>query len=175
MGQLIGGVVTGILFGILMQKARVIRYEKQVGAMRLMDFTIFKFMFSAIIVSMIGLTLMSGSGMVAFSIKSTVLGANIIGGIIFGIGWAVLGYCPGTAAGALGEGRWDVIPGIAGMIIGAALYAETYPFMESTVLQWGELGKMTLVDVTGINIWILIASISAIYILLCVLFEVKGR
>ena len=175
MAALFYGLVTGVFFGFLMQKARVIRYEKQVGAMRLQDFTIFKFMFSAIIVGMVGIYVMKGAGIVTLSIKSTVLGANIIGGIIFGVGWAVLGYCPGTAAGALGEGRWDVIPGIVGMIIGAAAYAEVYPFMKRTVLNWGDYGKMTLGDLTGIPVWPLILGLSCVYILLCVLFEVKGR
>jgi len=175
MAALFYGLVTGVLFGFLMQKARVIRYEKQVGAMRLQDFTIFKFMFSAIIVGMVGIYAMRDAGIVTLSIKSTVLGANIIGGIIFGVGWAVLGYCPGTAAGALGEGRWDVIPGIAGMIIGAAAYAEVYPFMKRTILKWGDYGKMTFGDLTGIPAWPLILGLSGVYILLCVFFEVKGR
>ena len=173
MAGLIYGLVTGVLFGFLMQKAHVVRYEKQVGAMRLQDFTIFKFMFSAIIVGMVGIYALAGAGLVTLSVKSTVLGANILGGVLFGIGWAILGYCPGTAAGALGEGRWDVIPGIAGMILGAAAYAEAYPLMKRTVLTWGDYGKITLVDVTTVPAWLLILGLSGVYILLCVLFEVR--
>jgi uncharacterized membrane protein YedE/YeeE len=171
--ELIYGLVTGILFGFLMQRAHVIRYDKQVGAMRLLDMTIFKFMLSAIIVGMIGIYLLKDLGIIALSVKSTSLGANIIGGLIFGIGWALLGYCPGTAAGALGEGRWDSLIGIIGMLIGAAIYAEVYPAIKSTILVWGSYGKITLADILGLNHWIMIAILTVIYIGLFYLFEKK--
>ncbi|MBN2178423.1 MAG: YeeE/YedE family protein [Deltaproteobacteria bacterium] len=169
--ELIYGLVTGILFGFLMQRAHVIRYDKQVGAMRLLDMTIFKFMLSAIIVGMIGIYLLKDFGIITLSVKATSLGANIIGGLIFGIGWALLGYCPGTAAGALGEGRWDALIGIIGMLIGAAIYAEVYPAMKSTILVWGSYGKITLADILGLNHWVMIAILTVIYIGLFYLFE----
>jgi uncharacterized membrane protein YedE/YeeE len=169
--ELIYGLVTGILFGFLMQRAHVIRYDKQVGAMRLLDMTIFKFMLSAIIVGMIGIYLLKDFGIITLSVKATSLGANIIGGIIFGIGWAILGYCPGTAAGALGEGRWDALIGIIGMLIGAAIYAEVYPAIKSTILAWGSYGKITLADILGLNHWIMIAILTIIYLGLFYLFE----
>ena len=171
--DLIYGLVTGILFGFLMQRAHVIRYDTQVGALRLLDMTIFKFMLSAIIVGMIGIYLLKDLGIVTLSVKATSLGANIIGGLIFGIGWAILGYCPGTAAGALGEGRWDGLIGIIGMLIGAALYAEAYPALKSTILTWGSYGKITLPDILGLNHWIVIAILTAIYIVLFCFFEKK--
>jgi len=169
--QLAYGLITGILFGFLVQKARVIRFDKQVGAMRLFDFTIVKFMLSTIIVGMIGIYVLKDVGLVELNIKATVLGGNIIGGVIFGIGWALVGYCPGTAAGALGEGRWDALPAIGGMLIGAALYAEVYPYMTHTVLKWGVFGKVTLPGVMGINHWAVIGVLSIAYIILFLIFE----
>ena len=173
--ELYYGLITGALFGFLMQKSEVIRYEKQVGAMRLKDFTIFKFMLSAIIVGMIGIYLMNDMGIIKLSIKATVLGGNILGGILFGIGWALLGYCPGTAAGALGEGRLDVVPGIVGMVIGAAVYAEFYPFLKSTLLAWGQLGKLTLPSVLQLDHWTVISGLTVIYIALFVVFRLIRR
>ncbi|NQU03718.1 MAG: YeeE/YedE family protein [Syntrophaceae bacterium] len=173
--ELYYGLITGALFGFLMQKSEVIRYEKQVGAMRLKDFTIFKFMLSAIIVGMIGIYLMKDMGMIKLSIKATVLSGNILGGVLFGIGWALLGYCPGTAAGALGEGRLDVVPGIAGMIIGAALYAEIYPFLNATLLKWGQLGKLTLPSVLQLDQWTVITGLTVIYIGLFIIFRLIRR
>lgn len=172
--ELLYGLVTGILFGFLMQKAHVIRYEKQIGALRLLDMTIVKFMLSAIIVGMIGIYLLKDLGIIELSVKGTSFGANIIGGLIFGIGWALLGYCPGTAAGALGEGRWDALSGLLGMLAGAALYAEVYPFLKSTVLAWGDYGKITLPDILGLNHWAVIIALTVIYVGLFYLFE-KNR
>jgi uncharacterized membrane protein YedE/YeeE len=144
MKMLIYGLITGILFGFLMQKARVIRYDKQLGALRLMDMTIVKFMLSTILVAMVGTYLLKDLGLVKLSIKATILGSTILGGLIFGVGWGLLGYCPTTSAGAFGEGRWDALWGIVGMLVGAALYAEAYPGLKKTVLTWGDLGKITL-------------------------------
>ena len=173
--ELYYGLITGALFGFLMQKAEVIRYEKQVGAMRLKDFTIFKFMLSTIIVGMIGIYLMSDMGMIKLDIKATVLGGNILGGIIFGIGWALLGYCPGTAAGALGEGRLDALSGIVGMVVGAAAYAEVYPFMDATVLKMGKLGELTLPMVLNTDHWTVIIGLTIIYIGLFIIFRLIKR
>jgi hypothetical protein len=156
MKMLLYGVITGILFGFLLQKGRVLRYDKQLGALRLLDMTIVKFMISTVLVGMIGVYLLKDLGLVQLSIKSTILGGVILGGLTFGVGWGLLGYCPGTSLGALGEGRRDAVWGIVGMLIGAALYAEAYPFMKRTVLTWGDYGKITLPEVLGINHWLII-------------------
>ena len=105
--SLLQGIITGIIFGVLLQRAHVLRYDKQVGALRLMDMTILKFMLSAIVVASIGIYLLKDLGLIKLSVKSTSIGAQLLGGTLFGIGWGLLGYCPGTAAGALGEGRFD--------------------------------------------------------------------
>jgi uncharacterized membrane protein YedE/YeeE len=104
----------------------------------------------------VGIYLLKDLGLVKLSIKSTVLGATIIGGLIFGLGWGLLGYCPGTSMGAVGEGRWDGIWGLLGMLAGAAVYAEAYPLVKRTVLTWGDLGKITLPGILGINHWIVV-------------------
>jgi uncharacterized membrane protein YedE/YeeE len=156
MNQLIYGLVTGILFGFFLQRGQVLRYDKQIGALRLMDMTIFKFMLTAIFVGSVGIYLLKDLGLVNLSIKSTVLGATIIGGLIFGLGWGLLGYCPGTSMGAIGEGRWDGLWGLLGMLAGAAVYAEAYPLMKRTVLTWGDLGKITLPGMLGVNHWIVV-------------------
>ena len=93
----------------------------------------------------------------ASSRNCSVLSGTILGGLIFGIGWGFLGYCPATSAGAFGEGRWDAIWGILGMLVGAALYAEAYPGLKQSVLTWGDLGKITIPQVIGVSHWIIIS------------------
>jgi hypothetical protein len=174
MNTLIYGLVTGVLFGFLLQKARVLRYDKQLGALRLQDMTIVKFMFSFVLVGMVGIYLLRDMGLVQLHLKATLLGANIIGGLVFGIGWGLLGYCPGTSLGALGEGRWDALWGIIGMLAGAALYAEAYPALKKTVLTWGDFGKITLADVSGLNHWVIIIVLAVAILALFRWFEKKG-
>lgn len=174
MNELIYGSVTGIIFGFLLQKGRVIRYDKQIAALRLLDMTIVKFMFTSILVAMVGVYLLKDLGIVKLSLKATVLGGNVIGGLIFGIGWGLLGYCPGTQLGALGEGRWDAIWGILGMLVGAGIFAEMFPILKNTVLKWGDFGKITIPQILGINHWIVIVAFVIIGILMFRLFEKKG-
>jgi uncharacterized membrane protein YedE/YeeE len=156
MKVLIYGLVTGILFGFFLQKGRVLRYDKQIGALRLMDMTIVKFMLSTVLVSMVGIYLLKDLGLIKLSIKPTNLGANIIGGLTFGAGWGLLGYCPGTSAGAVGEGRWDALWGVFGMLVGAAIYAEVYSSLKTTILAWGNFGKITLPQILGLSHWVII-------------------
>ncbi|MDD2321118.1 MAG: YeeE/YedE thiosulfate transporter family protein [Geobacteraceae bacterium] len=174
MTTLLYGLITGILFGFLLQKGRVLRYDKQLGALRLLDMTIVKFMVSAVLVGMVGIYLLNDLGLVKLSIKSMVVGGVVLGGLTFGIGWGLLGYCPGTSLGALGEGRWDSIWGILGMLCGAAIYAEAYPTMKATVLTWGDYGKVTLPQVLGVSHWLLIAIFIVGGLVLFRWFERKG-
>jgi uncharacterized membrane protein YedE/YeeE len=168
------GLATGIGFGFLLQKGRVLRFDKQVGAMLLRDMTIFKFMLSAILVGMVGILLLSQMGMLSLSHKPMNVGAVLVGGALFGAGWAVMGFCPGTSLGALGEGRWHAIFAIIGMIAGAALYAELYPFFSQTVLAWHNFGKIGLPDVLGVSPWLVAIVFAAVTLTAFVWFEKKG-
>ncbi len=174
MNQLIYGLITGILFGFFLQRGQVLRYDKQIGALRLMDMTILKFMLTAIFVGTVGIYLLYDLGLVKLSIKSTILGGTVAGGLIFGIGWGLLGYCPGTSVGAVGEGRWDGLWGVLGMVAGGALYAEAYPFMKKTLLAWGDLGKIALPEVLGINHWFVIIVFVLSGVGLFIFFEKKN-
>jgi uncharacterized membrane protein YedE/YeeE len=174
MTTLAAGLATGILFGFLLQKGRVLRYDKQLGALRLQDMTIVKFMLSHLLVAMVGVYALSDLGVVKLSVRSLNLGANIIGGLLFGLGWGLLGYCPGTSLGAIGEGRWDALWGIFGMLVGAGIYAEAYPFLKKTVLSWGVLGRLTLPQVLGVNHWLVIIIFILGSLLLFRFFERRG-
>lgn len=169
--DLILGLITGILFGFLLQKSRVLRFEKQVGAMLLKDMTIFKFMLSAILVGMVGIQFLAQRGIISLSHKPMNLGAVLLGGALFGCGWALTGFCPGTAVGALGEGRWHAIFAIAGMIVGAAIYAELFPFFKSTILAWKDFGKIGLADALNISVWLIIPLFAAVTLGLFAWFE----
>lgn len=171
MNELLYGLVTGILFGFFLQKAQVIRYDNQLGALRLQDFTIVKFMLAHIAVAMVGVYLLYDLGLVKLNIKATILGGVVVGGLIFGIGWGLIGYCPGTSLGAVGEGRYDGLAGILGMLVGAGLYAEAFPFLSKTVLTWGNYGKITIPQVLQVNHWVVIVVLLALFAWLCYFIE----
>lgn len=172
--SLLYGLISGILFGVLLQRAEVLRYDRQVGALRLIDMTIFKFMLTAIMVAAVGIYALKDMGLVTLSVKATSLGGQIVGGTLFGIGWGLLGYCPGTAGGALGEGRLDAAWGLLGMLAGGGLYAVIYPTLKTTVLGLGNLGKVTLPQLIGLPHWVVIAAMVILFLAMFRLFEKKG-
>lgn len=76
--------------------------------------------------------------------------------------------------GALGEGRWDSAWGILGMLVGAGIYAEAYPYLQTTVLTWGNYGKITIPQLLGVNHWLVIVPFLLITVLLFRWLEKKG-
>ena len=117
---LVWGLAFGIVFGFLLQKGGATKYDVIVGQLLLTDFTVLKIMLSAVVTGMIGIHFMKNLGWVELYPKSGSVGKNIFGGLIFGVGFALLGYCPGTIAGAVGNGYLDgIIGGLAGILIGA--------------------------------------------------------
>ena len=86
------GLVTGIVFGFILQKAQVTKYQKIVSFFRWSDLTVQKVMFAAILVGMVGVYALHGFGLVNLHIKPTLLGSNILAGLIFGVGMLLLGF-----------------------------------------------------------------------------------
>ncbi len=148
--QLALGFVIGIGFGFLLQRGGVTRYEMIMGQLFLRDWTVAKVILSAIVTGMIGIYAMRAAGLVQLSIKPGSLGSTLPGALIFGVGFGLLGYCPGTMAGAVGQGSLDaLLGGIPGMLIGSALYARSHDFLDRHFLHLGEFGKMTIQDWIG--------------------------
>lgn len=110
----------------------------------LQDFTVIKVMLTAILVSMIGLFVLHKAAKVKMHIKPTKIGANVIGGLIFGAGFAFAGYCPGTGAAALGQGDIAALIFMSGLGVGSYLFAEVSGFSKRTIQTWGDKGKVTL-------------------------------
>jgi uncharacterized membrane protein YedE/YeeE len=168
--QLILGATFGVLFGFLLQKGGVAKYHVLIGALLLEDFTVVKVMLTAIIVGSIGIFSLHALGLVELHIKPTRYAANILGGLLFGVGFALAGYCPGTGAAALGQGSWDAIAAIAGLMVGSYIFAEVSGGLEKTVMKWGDKGKVLLPELVKVSLAIFL--VVWIPMLLLVLFAV---
>ena len=173
--QLLWGLAFGILFGFLLQKGGVTKYDVILGQLLLEDFTVLKIMLTAVVVGSVGLYLFQGLGWVQLSPKAGSWGRNAVGGLIFGLGFAVLGYCPGTIAGAIGNGYLDAaVGGLAGIVLGSGLLAAAYPRLKRTILQRGDFGKLTLPQLLKVSPWAVIVPLSALILLLFYLLERAG-
>jgi hypothetical protein len=181
-GLIVGGLLTGIVFGFLLQKGQVAKYRVILGQFLFTDYTVLKIMLTAIVVGAIGVWGMLQMGMIQhLHVKPAVLAANAVGGLIFGAGMSLLGYCPGTGVAAMGEGSRHARWGFAGMILGAAAFAAVFPALEKGFMKLGEVAvtagdkvnnKVTLTDITGVSPWVYIAALAAISL---VVFALIGR
>ena len=155
--QLVIGLVIGIIFGFLLQKGGVTKYDVIIGQLLLTDFTVIKVMLTAMTVGMLGVHLLRSFGIAQLHPKPGSFGSTVIGGLIFGVGFGLLGYCPGTMAGAVGQGSLDALfGGVIGMIIGAGLFAEFFPKLEKSILNRGDFGEMTWPQLIKVNPWLII-------------------
>jgi len=173
--QLVLGLVMGIVFGFLLQKGGVTKYDVIIGQLLLTDFTVVKVMLSAVITGMVGVHLLRSLGLAQLHPKPGSLGSSVIGGLIFGVGFGLLGYCPGTAAGAVGQGSLDALfGGVVGMTIGAGIFAAVYPKLASGALCKGDFGSLTLPQAFKVNPWVVVVPTAVLLIALLVCLEKAG-
>lgn len=157
--KLVLGLLTGVVFGFLVQKGRASKYEVIVGQFRLRDWTVVKIMGTAVAIGSVGVAALASAGMTTLSIKPMLVGGVVVGAVLFGSGVAVLGYCPGTTVAAAGEGRRDAMVGIAGMFAGALAFVAAYPLLTPIIGALGDAGKVTLPGVTDTSPWLWVAGL----------------
>lgn len=141
-------LILGVAFGFALNKAGLTKYHKIVNVFRLTDLAVLKFMMTSLVVSMIGLYLMRQLGLLTFPrVPATYVVGNLVGGLIFGVGMALSGFCPGTCAAGAGEGKLDyLIPGVLGFIVGAMIYGLTYPSVFPAISAIGNVGSVVIPD-----------------------------
>lgn len=167
------GLGIGFFFGFLLQKGGVCDYEVIMGQLLLKDFTVMKIILTAIVIGMLGVYAMRDAGWVTLHKKKGSLGTSVPGPLIFGVGFALLGYCPGTSIGAVGHGALDaLVGGVIGIMIGAAGYAAVYPYLQKRILNIGDFGDMTIIElVRARNPWTVIVSVAVLIVVFLILLE----
>ena len=173
--QVVLGLITGICFGFLLNKGGATDYNVIENQLLLTDFTVLKLMLSAVIVGMAVFAVLNHYGYANLHAAHGALGSNVIGGLIFGAGFALLGYCPGTVAGAVGTGALDaLIGGMVGMLIGAGIFAEYYPALQAGILNYAPLPAVTIPELLRMNTGVAIVLLEAGMIGFLLLLEYAG-
>jgi uncharacterized protein len=173
--QVVIGLCIGIIFGFLLQKAGVTDYDVVIGQLLLTDFAVIKMMLSAVITGMIGFHVLKTLGLARLHAAAGSVGSNLIGGLIFGVGFALLGYCPGTVAGGAGTGALDALSGgFAGMLIGSALFAALYSSLNARILGKGKFESITLPHLLGVSEWVVVVPVVLLSIAALGMLELLG-
>lgn len=156
------GLFTGLAFGFLLQKGRVAKFETIVGQFLFRDWTVVKVMGTAVVVGAIGVYALVELGLASLHIKPLLFGGVLLGAVLFGIGMAVLGYCPGTSVAGCGEGRRDAIAGVAGLFAGAVAFVLSYPMLQPLIEGLSDAGKVTWPALTESSPWIWVGALAAV-------------
>jgi uncharacterized membrane protein YedE/YeeE len=149
--SLLVALVIGIAFGVVLEQSGMGSARKLTGQFYLRDMTVFKVMFTAIVTAMLGVFWLGWIGFVDVSriyVPETFIAPQIVGGLVFGVGFAMAGLCPGTSCVSAATGRPDGIAVVAGMLAGVLgtgiLFARLAPFYAST-----PRGAFTLPEAIG--------------------------
>lgn len=169
-------LILGVGFGFALNKAGLTKYHKIVNVFRLTDLAVLKFMMTALVVSMTGLYLLRGLGLVTFpNVPATYVLGNIVGGLIFGVGMALSGFCPGTCAAGAGEGKLDyLIPGVLGFLVGAGIYGLTYPQVFPAISAVANAGSVVIPDVWNLSPFLTVLLFALMAMLMFYLIDRAG-
>lgn len=173
--QLVVGLLLGICFGFLLQRGGATSYDVIIGQLLWQDFTVLKIMLSAVLVGMIGVHALKSLGLAELHPKAGSAGMTVIGGLIFGVGFGILGYCPGTIAGAVGQGSLDALfGGVVGILIGAGLFASIYHKLQPGILSKWHFGELTFPQLLRVNPWAVVVPVAVLIVGLLLWIESAG-
>lgn len=161
---LASGLLSGILFGYILEQAGFGSPCKLTAQFRLTDWSVFKVMFTAIIVCAVGLAVLAGIGsldMQAVYIPTVYFWALVIGGALIGAGFAIGGYCPGTSVVGLFSGRLDALVFMLGMLIGVTAFAGMFDMSWIQSILYSAAGPegQTLPELFGVPQWVVLAGL----------------
>jgi len=153
--MLLTAIGLGFLFGFSLERGGFGNARKLAAQFYLYDMTVFKVMFTAILVAMVGLYTLQGLGLMDLSrlwINPTFVWAQLVGGFLLGVGFITSGLCPGTSIVSAASGRWDAVVAFLGIFVGTAVFAvaiEYVPGLE-TLYKAGSLDVSLLYQVFGV-------------------------
>ena len=164
------GIAMGIVFGIALEKSRVFEPGIIVGQMQLRNFIMLKVFLTAVATGAVVLALLNGFGIVKLQPKAALYAADIVGGLLLGVGITLAGACPGTTLAQIGAGYRDALFTLLGGLCGAVAFSYAQPALSKTFLAQGG-GKLIFTDLFGVPYWIGALVLAAVLIVILIVME----
>jgi hypothetical protein len=146
------GLAMGSIFGFALEKSRVFEPGMIVGQMQMRNFIMLKVFLTAVATGAVVLAVLNGFGFVKLAPKAALYYADIIGGVILGVGITLACACPGTTLAQVGAGYRDALFTLVGGLCGAVAYTYAQPILSKTILGQGD-GKIIFTDLLGMPYW----------------------
>lgn len=160
----LSGLLIGFLFGYVLEGAGFGSPRRLTGQFFLRDWSVFKVMFTAVIVAALGLGLFETAGWLRLDgvfVPQLLVVGTALGGVLIGAGFAIGGYCPGTSAVGFASGRIDAFVFMIGMVAGSALFAAVYDAIGAAVYAPAGVAR-TLPEWLGVPAIAVIAGLAVI-------------
>jgi len=149
---LVLGVLIGFAFGFVLERSGFGRANILAAQFYFTDMRVLKVMFTAIVTALLGITVLTGVGLMDLSLVSvphTYLWPQLFGGLLLGIGFIVSGYCPGTGLVATASGKLDGLFAIFGVMLGSVAFGTGFP-LYADFYHSGDFGVLRLPDLLGL-------------------------
>lgn len=172
---LLYGFLVGVAMGALIQRVGASSPRMILKSLRLEDLTIIKFMATTIAVGAIASYFLNMATPMHFDVKPTYIVGVALGGLIFGVGFALAGYCPGTCVVGIAEGRKDGLVALLGGVVGAAVFSVIYRLIEAPLIRPLAYGKITFADLLGVPGWILALILGALFLTIVAVVPTRPR
>ena len=160
------GLLIGVAMGFFIQRVRASSPGMIVRNLRLENLSVIKFMALTMAVGMVlvyALNLVIPSAL-HLDVKPTYVLGVLLGGLVFGVGFGIGGYCPGTSVVGIGEGRKDAMVAVLGGVVGALVFTLVYTTLIDPIVKVANFGKITLADVTHVSPFVLAVVVSAVFL-----------
>lgn len=163
---LFGGSLIGVAFGWFLERSGMGSAPKLAAQFYLRDLTVFKVMFTAIVTAMLGVFWLGWFGLVDVAriyIPETFLFPQLVGGLVFGVGFVMGGLCPGTSCVAAATGRVDGLGVVLGMLTGVFVTGLSFRAIEP-LYGSGARGSFTLPQLLGVDYGVVVLGVVVIAI-----------
>jgi hypothetical protein len=164
------GLLMGVVFGVALEKSRVFEPAVIVGQMQLRNFLMLKVFLTAVATGAVVLAALNGFGFVKLQPKAALYAADIVGGLMLGVGIALAGACPGTVLTQIGAGYRDALFTLLGGLSGAVTYSYAEPSLNGTMFTAGG-GKIILSDLMAVPYWLAALVLAGLLIAALVALE----
>ena len=181
MTAILSGLFVGALFGFALQRGRFCMNSAFRDIVVAKDFTLFKAVVAALLVETIGFAIMAATGIIKLAPPALMWGANIIGGLTFGMGMVLAGGCASGISYRTGEGMVGAMSAVTGFSLiaittGSGLLAPVSNFLKSsTKVMTADDKPLTLANVFGLDHTVVAIGLAVIIIIIWAAVALKNK
>lgn len=146
------GTLLGFAFGFVLERSGFGRSTILAAQFYFKDTRVLKVMFSSIVTALLGMTILSGLGVLdmdSLRVPPTFLWPQLVGGLLLGAGFIISGYCPGTGVVAMASGKLDGAAAIFGVVAGSVLFGFLFPLYPDFYTS-GSMGVVRFPELIGL-------------------------